>query len=477
MLGSILSSAKTFQLSLILAKDEIGKRLASSLATAMQAGSSSHKIVSTRAGTVEYRGSEAEITRLPSGLIVASLDNNKDYSHIALTYNAGTRFENADTLGITQRIRSAIGLGNDKIPQADIGAIQAMLGCKLATNYNRENIWVSTACVRDYVQEAVQFLGEVSSPNIMGYALIDRTHATDEEIKYSIGGNPGYKLLDMLHSAAYGPSGLGNPLVQSAGVAQSKQLGAIENYGSEHFVSGRAGLIGYGVDHDTLLSYAANFLQLPDSSGPPVVKSAYKGGEQRAQSSGPFTYVAIAAEGASLQDTTSRASQLLLSRLLHSPADASLAGFSLLGDALAASGLQHVQVGIINTSYSDSGLFGIQFSCLPDDVEKVAKTCILAFRGLSSKGVSPDQFEAIKKQEQIGVMLSDQLDHSLMESLADRIVSTGMAEATADLSSEISKISLKDVQTAAESFFRKKLSMAALGNLSSTPFLSELAVA
>ena len=51
-----------------------------------------------------------QITRLPSGLAIASVETYAPISRVAFVANAGTRFETGDNLGITHCLRLASGL-------------------------------------------------------------------------------------------------------------------------------------------------------------------------------------------------------------------------------------------------------------------------------------------------------------------------------------------------------------------------------
>ena len=52
----------------------------------------------------------SQVTRLPSGVIVASIENYSPVSRIAIVANAGSRFEDGDNLGVTHCLRVASGL-------------------------------------------------------------------------------------------------------------------------------------------------------------------------------------------------------------------------------------------------------------------------------------------------------------------------------------------------------------------------------
>ncbi|GMR50244.1 hypothetical protein PMAYCL1PPCAC_20439, partial [Pristionchus mayeri] len=54
--------------------------------------------------------SQEQLTRLPSGLFVATAKHNKppDVAHLALVYRAGIRYESTEQIGLTRLVRSII---------------------------------------------------------------------------------------------------------------------------------------------------------------------------------------------------------------------------------------------------------------------------------------------------------------------------------------------------------------------------------
>ena len=53
-----------------------------------------------------------QLTVLPNGMQVASVDNNSSISRIAVLYNAGSCYESPKNVGVTHAIRNAVALVN-----------------------------------------------------------------------------------------------------------------------------------------------------------------------------------------------------------------------------------------------------------------------------------------------------------------------------------------------------------------------------
>ncbi len=55
-------------------------------------------------------------------------------------------------------------------------------------------------------------------------------------------------------------------------------------------------MVGLDVDHELMLSYAAETLNITNGKGVPVPASKYRGGDKRKDSGGPLAHVMVAGE-------------------------------------------------------------------------------------------------------------------------------------------------------------------------------------
>lgn len=144
----------------------------------------------------------------------------------------------------------------------------------------------------------MEFLGEMARPVFHGYAASDVREFAEYEAA-AAQDEPIIKITDLLHAAAYGQKGLGNPLFVPSHVSFRFSGGQLQNFVDHHFVSGSSGLFGVGIDHEKLLEFASDSLQLHEGAGLQFEKSPYQGGEYREPAEEHGTYGAIAGEGVS----------------------------------------------------------------------------------------------------------------------------------------------------------------------------------
>lgn len=149
-----------------------------------------------------------------------------------------------------------------------------------------------------FSHDGIEFLGEMARPVFHSYAASDVREFAEYE-SAAAENEPIIKITDLLHAAAYGQKGLGNPLFVSGHVSFRFSGTQLQNFVDHHFVTGSGGLFGVGVDHEKLLEFAAGSLHLHEGGGTAYKKSSYQGGESRETSEEHGAYGAIAGEGVS----------------------------------------------------------------------------------------------------------------------------------------------------------------------------------
>lgn len=124
---------------------------------------------------------------------------------------------------------------------------------------------------------------------------------------------PQVQVVEMLHKAAF-RSGLGNSLFCSAISAGKVSPGALQQFTADNFRADNAAVVGVGIPHDILVSYAQS-LSLKAGSGK-VAASKMHAGEVRQETAGDLAFVAVAAAGASLDNAKNLVTFALLQRAL-----------------------------------------------------------------------------------------------------------------------------------------------------------------
>uniref|UniRef100_A0ACB8FKS3 Uncharacterized protein n=1 Tax=Sphaerodactylus townsendi TaxID=933632 RepID=A0ACB8FKS3_9SAUR len=112
---------------------------------------------------VQLHPQDLEITKLPNGLIIASLENYSPVSRIGVFIKAGSRYETTANLGITHLLRLSSNLTTKGASAFRITRGIEAVGSNLSVASTRENMVYSVECLCDYVDTIMEYLINVTT--------------------------------------------------------------------------------------------------------------------------------------------------------------------------------------------------------------------------------------------------------------------------------------------------------------------------
>ncbi|KAF6272528.1 ubiquinol-cytochrome c reductase core protein 2 [Rhinolophus ferrumequinum] len=308
---------------------------------------------------VPHQPQDLEFTKLPNGLVIASLENYAPASRIGLFIKAGSRYEDSNNLGISHLLRLATSLTTKGASSFKITRGIEAVGGKLSVTSTRENMAYTVECLRDDVDILMEFLLNVTtSPEFRRWevAALQSQLRIDKAVAFQ---NPQARVIENLHAAAYRNT-LANSLYCPDYRIGKVTPDELHHYVQNHFTSARMALIGLGVGHPVLKQVAEQFLNVRGGLGLSGAKTRYRGGEIREQSGDSLVHAAFVAESAAAGSAEANAFSVLQHILGAGPhvkrGDNTT---SALYQAVAKGIHQPFDVSAFNASYSDSGLFGI----------------------------------------------------------------------------------------------------------------------
>uniref|UniRef100_A0A8D2DEG2 Uncharacterized protein n=1 Tax=Sciurus vulgaris TaxID=55149 RepID=A0A8D2DEG2_SCIVU len=304
------------------------------------------KIKGTAAPAGVLHPQDLEFTKLPNGLVIASLENYAPASRIGLFIKAGSRYEDSNNLGTSHLLHFAASLTTKGASSFKITCGIEAVGGKLSVTATRENM-------------AYTFLLNVTTaPEFRRWevAALQSQLKTDKAVAFQ---NPQAHLMENLHAAA-SQNALANSLYcpdYRIGKVTSQEL---HQFVQNHFTSARMALIGLGVSHPVLKQVAEQFLNMRGGLGLSGAKAKYRGGEIREQNGDSLVHAAVVAESAAIGSAEAHAFSVLQHVLGAGPhVKRGSNATSIVYQAVAEGNHQPFDVCAFNASYSDSGLFGI----------------------------------------------------------------------------------------------------------------------
>jgi len=409
-----------------------------------------------------------KVSSLKSGLTVASIENHAPVTTLGVVVKAGSRNEEYANSGISHTLRIAAGLGTKNHTAFGICRNLQQAGASLQCTQGREHTLYTIQVTRDQTDVAIDYLADVVSNQAFKPWELERSLP---RLKLELAQrSPASQVIELLHQAAF-RSGLGNSLYCAPHKIGSHSTGALQSFVSKHFTTNRAALLGIGISHGSLTKYA-DLLALDTGAGPSGVMTKYQGGEVRVETGGSLAYVALAANCAGAVSVAECVAAMLLQRALGMGSQIKYSGGQgKLAQAAAAASSGNQSVSSIGQIYSDAGLLGGLVICEASTAGKVVAGVAQALRSVT---VTDEEVEAAKKNmlSDVYTMLESPINQ--IENIGSQVLLSGDVMPAEKIPELIAGLTTADVQAAAKKLSSAKLSLAAVGNLSTVPYLDSL---
>lgn len=415
-----------------------------------------------------------QVSKLPNGLVIASLENYSPLSRVGVFVKAGSRYETLENQGVSHVLRLAANLTTKGASAFKICRGVEALGGSLSVTSSRETMVYSVDCLRDHLDTIMEYLVNVTTAQefrpwevseLVPRLKIDNALARE---------CPQIGVIEKLHQAAY-KNALSNSLYcpdYMVGRISSDQL---QSFVEDTFTTGRMALVGLGVKHSVLRQVGEGLMSARSGAGAPVAKALYRGGELRVQNNDGLVHALIASEGAVMGSGEANAFSVL-QRVLgagpHVKRGANIT--SKMSQGIAKATAQPFDATAFNASYSDSGLFGIYTIAQADSAGEVINAAIAQVKAVSEGNVSEADVSRAKTQVKTEYLMSIENSDGLLEEIGAQALTTASYQLPDSVLQTIDAVALSDVVQAAKKFVDGKKTMAARGHLKNTPFVDEV---
>nr|KAF6442781.1 ubiquinol-cytochrome c reductase core protein 2 [Rousettus aegyptiacus] len=398
---------------------------------------------------------DLEFTRLPNGLVIASLENYAPTARIGLFIKAGSRYEDSNNLGTSHLLRLASSLSTKGASSFKITRGIEAVGGKLS-------------------EILMEFLLNVATaPEFRRWevAALQSQLRIDKAVAFQ---NPQARVIEHLHAAAYRNT-LANPLYCPDYRIGRVTPDELHHFVQNNFTSARMALIGLGVSHPVLKRVAERFLNIRGGVGVAGAKAKYRGGEIREQNGDSLVHAAFVAESAAAGSPEANAFSVLQHVLGAGPhVKRGSNATSPLHQAVAKGVHQPFDVSAFNASYSDSGLFGIYTISQAASAADVIKAAYSQVKTIAQGHLPSANVQAAKNKLKAGYLMSVESSDGFLDEIGCQALVAGSYMPPSAVLQQIDSVADADVISAAKKFVSGQKSMAASGNLGHTPFVDEL---
>ncbi|EYB87091.1 hypothetical protein Y032_0268g780 [Ancylostoma ceylanicum] len=403
-----------------------------------------------------------QVTRLPSGLTVASADHHGPVSQLVLLFRAGSRYEGADQHGLVHHLRNSVGTDSAQYPGLSLIWSSAVSGGRVNAFSTRDVYGVSLALPRDETSVGISILGHVAQPAFKPWELEDIIPTLKADNAYKQPYDVAY---EDLHRAAYRNGPLARSVYASKDTIGKISYKTLVDFASKHLTTGQAILYGLNIEHERMVLYGDSHAPINNGQKINAAPSPYKGGEWRRPAAGSLAHVLLAGEGAPLSNAKAMATQaVLLSSLGRSAAVqfSGSAGNGAVSKAVSGNGA----VSAFQASYHDAGLAGVY---LIADSAHIGKAVTAAASAI--KNYKCTDLEAAKRSATNELLRASAHTYPSAIDRATQIIA-GLSEDGAIVEA-IKQVTASDVEAAAKKI-SSKFSLSCYGNIDEVPYVDTL---
>uniref|UniRef100_A0A8D3E4G6 Ubiquinol-cytochrome c reductase core protein 2b n=1 Tax=Scophthalmus maximus TaxID=52904 RepID=A0A8D3E4G6_SCOMX len=437
-----------------------GIRGISKLSTRLYAAQAARKVEATGAAEhIKLQPQDVQVTRLPSGLVIASLENYSPASKIGVFVKAGSRYETSENQGVTHLLRLASSLTTKGASAFKICRGVEAVGGNLSVTSSRENMIYTVDCLRDDIDTVMEYLINITTAQeFRPWEVSDLTPRVKMD-KAQAAQSPQIAVIEALHQAAY-KNALCNSLYCPDHMVDNVQSEHLHQFVQNNFTSARMALVGLGIDHAVLKQVGEQFLNIRSGGGATGAGAQYRGGEIRLAGLSSLVHSAVVSQSAAAGTSEALA-------------------FSVLQQVLGAG--PHVKattdpfdVSAFNASYSDSGLFGVYTISQAAAAGDVIAAALAQVKAVADGGVTAADLTRAKAQLKGQFLMSLETSGGLLEAMGTQALTEGSYSSPEEVIKKIDNVSLTDIANAAGNFVSGKKTMASSGNLIKTPFVDEI---
>ena len=468
---------------------------------------------------------DLELTTLPNGVRVGSIENYSRVSSVGVLLDFGSRHEldrctlppnnNNNTGSTDQQVVSTAGVNH-------LMELMAFQSTQHHTGSDIRNIMehLGSAYFATSSREQMMYCVDVLRPNVnMAFGLLSETikcpmleDVEIEEMKQVIQ----FQVMDIMPQVLMGEglqmSGYG-PLDQDDGGSQVlQQLGrphfctpeslpnltaqSVHAFREMHLLNRPHGIVvsGSGIAHEALVELAnANFGHIISSSDDDTVKntrtipSVYTGGEYRLQrppnpnpAKEEFTHVAIAFEVGGWH-STDLVPTCVLQTLLGGGSSFSAGGpgkgmYSRLHREVLNRFSWAESSEAFTSFHSESGLWGMSGSCKPAHAREMTRVLIDHFLKLENELVTDEELSRARNMLKCNVLTQLESRLVLFEDIGRQILTYGKREDAATMCAKIDAVTKEDIRDVVRNALKKPPTLSTVGiDIGNVPKIEELA--
>eukprot|EP00048_Salpingoeca_helianthica_P024637 m.33983 g.33983 ORF g.33983 m.33983 type:complete len:489 (+) comp9501_c0_seq2:59-1525(+) len=426
-----------------------------------------------------------QMSTLPNGMRVVSqpCPTGSPLATLGLILPYGCRFDSGDSAGHAYFINKLALGGTKKRPKAVLVKDLEMLGGSVSTNVTRESLQYAAAIHIDDTDKAVELLADVALHPVYTTDAIAQEVDFAQFLNTELVHSPEQFLPDLAYAAAFGSTGLGNPLTPT-GHFTNITPSALAATHAAHFHPSRMILAAIGVPHERLLQLAhLYFGHVPAASTatPPQTPAQWVGQDMRValkESSSrnpyrlPLTQLALVFPGYSwghkMLFTVSLVQCLLGGGQSFSSGGPGKGMYSRLYTHVLNNNPQIFCATALHAALSDTGLFTIHCSSEPHHIQDTTVR-VLSEIVSTLAHCKPEELERARNMLKGLILMNLESKAIACEDICRQVLMAGRWQDPISFCDSIDKVTMGDVQQVLYNMLNRRITIAAYGDLSHLP--------
>ena len=398
------------------------------------------------------------LTRLPSGLIVASEHMPRvETVSIGAYVHAGTRNETAAENGASHFLEHMAFKGTARRDAASIAREIENVGGHINAYTAREQTAYYCKVLKEDVGLAADIIGDILCHSTLIPEELERERGVILQEIGQANDTPDDIIFDHFQHACFPDQAMGRPTLGTEEIIEKMPREALTQYMTRHYGPSRMVVAAAGaVDHDALLEMVgAHFTDLPTVTPHEPEIARYAGGEFREERELDQVHLVLGFPSSTYTDPDHYPVMLLS---------------TLLGGGMSSRLFQEIREkrGLVYSIYSfanpydDTGVFALYAGTGEDQVTELLPVAIEELRRVQLD-VTEEELARAKAQLRASLLMSLESTGSRCEQIARQLQVHGRIIPTEETKQHIAAVTVEDIQRAAKRIFRGTPTLATMG--------------
>lgn len=420
------------------------------------------------------------LTTLDNGVKVATSNVPGHFSALGLYVNAGSRYENNLNKGCTHIVDRLSFKSTTHLSGLEMQSKLELLGGNYQCSSSRETMMYQASVFNKDLNKMFDLLVDtVRNPALTDEEIFEQKQIADYEIS-EVWNKTDLILPELLHQVAYSNETLGSPLLCPREQIPNINKYMISDYRNKFYNPENITAAFVGVKHEEAVKLTTQYFNDMTSKAPYEKKlknSHYTGGEMCIPSSPVYgglpelCHMQIAFEGLPI-DHPDIYTLATLQTLLGGGGSFSAGGpgkgmySRLYTKVLNIYGFVENCVAF-NHAYSDSGLFGISLSCVPQAAHVMGELLAQQLSNTFTTGaekLTDEEINRAKTQLKSSLLMNLESKIVELEDLGRQVSLNGKKVPVQEMIEKINNVTAEDIRRVAETVFTGKVENAGKGS-------------